>query len=360
MFSNTSMRDKGLEMLCKGMAESSTKATHSGEIEGDFSGNHITSEGLKWFLDIPIHIFLNIKKLDFSRNELDGPALNTFCGAIPDLSNLQTLHLASNPIGESGAVQVLKCLHHYSTPLKELDIHDTGVGEEDCAQLALLTDLELLDISDNNLTSKSVASIIESKLRNSIIKKVNMSYSKLSEENCISLSSLLQQPVCQLRELDIRKCGINDKGAVHLGTALTKNLSLTTLNIMQNPIGDVGAAALGAMINDNKVLENISMHDCGITPAGFVQLARGLIGCSLKTLWLGGNQCGVEGARAISSILKKNKTLQELRLNGDASLEEGVCVIMDSLQYNSTLRVIWLSKQYQQYPADPRVKWGLI
>ena len=354
-FISASMGDEGFKMICKGMA-SNTKTTHSGEIEGHFSYNHITSDGLKWFLEIPIQLLQQMKELHFGSNELDGPALNTFCAAIPNLTHLQVLTLWGNPIGKGGAVEVLKCLYHYKTPLKELDLSGTGVGEEDCAQLALLIDLEVLDISGNSLSSNSVASIMEGLLQNSTIQELQMSRSHLSEENCVSLSSLLQQSVCQLRELDIRKCGIRGEGAVHLGTGLTNNHSLTTLEIPDNPIGDIGAAALGDMIRDNTTLETLHMHNCKILSQGFVQLAAGLISnTSLKTLRLNGNHCGMEGANAISNMLEENKTLQWLDLDYDDSLEEGVAVIMAGLQHNTTLSQLWLPKQYQ-CPADPRVE----
>ena len=327
-FYNASMGDEGVEMICKGMA-SNTKTTHSGEIEGYFHGNHITSDGLKWFLEIPIQLLQQMKELDFGGNELDGPALNTFCGAIPNLTHLQKLTLYENPIGKGGAVEVLKCLHHYKTPLKELDLWDTGVGEEDCAQLALLIDLEVLYLRYNCLSSNSVA----------------------------SLSSLLQQSVCQLRELDIRECGICGEGAVHLGTGLTNNHSLTTLWMEGSPIGDIGAAALGDMIRDNTVLETLYMKYCEITSQGFVQLAAGLISnTSLKKLNLKGNHCGMEGAKAIGNMLEENKTLQVLRLHRDDSLEEGLAVIMAGLQHNTTLSELCLDSEYQ-CPTDPRVLW---
>ena len=327
-FNNVSMDDDGFEMICKGMA-SNTKTTHSGEIEGYFNGNHITSDGLKWFLEIPIQLLQQMKKLYFDGNELDGPALNTFCEAIPNLTHLQELTLSGNPIGKGGAVEVLKCLHHYKTPLKELNLRHTGVGEEDCAQLALLIDLEELAMHYNSLSSNSVA----------------------------SLSSLLQQSVCQLRELYIMECGIGGEGAVHLGTGLTNNHSLTALWMEDNPIGDIGAAALGDMIRDNTVLKTLHIDYCEITSQGFVQLAAGLISnTSLKTFCLSGNHCGMEGAKAIGNMLEENKTLQRLELDDDDSLEEGVAVIMAGLQHNTTLSVLRLPWQYQ-CPADPRVRW---
>ena len=328
-FNNTSIGDEGMEMLSKGMA-SNTNAAHGGEIEGNFRKNQITSEGLKWFLDIPKQLLQQIKELDFGgdHNKMDGPALSTlsFCNAIPSMEKLQQLCLSSNPIGKGGAVEALKCLHNFKTPLKELDLAITGIGEEDCEQLALLTGLEDLDVSSNKLSSISIASIIDGQRKNNTIRKLHMSDSSLSVENCMSLSSLLEQPrdLCQLSELNISFCGITSEGAVHLGRALAKNHSLKELDIMDNPIGDKGAAAFGDMIRDNAVLETLYMTKCEIAHEGFVQLAEGLISnTSLKTLWLGGNQCGEEGVAVIIAGLQKNSTLKELQLSKEYQCRAG-------------------------------------
>ena len=99
------------------------------------------------------------------------------------------------------------------------------------------------------------------------------------------------------------------------------------------------------------------MSRCEIKSRGFVQLAAGLISnTSLKKLWLYGNQCGIEGSKAISNMLEENKTLQRLDLDDDDSLEEGVAVIIAGLQHNTTLSQLVLPEQYQ-CPADSRVWW---
>ena len=358
-FNNTSIGDEGMEMLSKGMA-SNNNTDHSGEIEGNFRRNQITSKGLESFPDIPSIVLQKIKKLDFGSNELDAPALSTLCKATSNLTNLQEFCLSNNPIGKGGTVKMLQNLSDTTRKisLKKLDLAITCIGEEDCAQLAQLTDLEYLDIGGNKLSSISIASIIDGQLQNSTIRKLHMSDSNLSEENCMSLSSLLEQPACQLSELNISLCGISGEGAVHLGIALTQNVSLKKLDIMENPIGDLGAAALGHIIMFNSSLETLYLTSCGIASRGFVQLAAGLISnASLKTLWLGSNECGMEGAKAIGDMMKENKTLQLLALQRDTRMEEEEFdVILDGLQMNETLQELWLTEEYK-FSADRRVKW---
>ena len=140
--------------------------------------------------------------------------------------------------------------------MKKLNLGKTDVGEEDCAQLALLianTDtLEVLDIGGNSLSSNSVASILEG------LTILNMHGSHFSEENCMSLASLLQQAECQFRELGIWDCNISGEGAVHL----TNNHSLAYLDISYNPIGDIGATAFGDMVRNNTALTTLLLGSC--------------------------------------------------------------------------------------------------
>jgi Ran GTPase-activating protein (RanGAP) involved in mRNA processing and transport len=354
-----SMGGEELEMLLKGMA-SSTGSAWNGKIECIFCCNDISLEGIKWFMKIPLQLAQQITKLDLDSNKLDQDALNAFCGLIPKLTKLQVLSLWDNPIGNGGAVEVLKCLHHCKTPLKELNLAHTGVGEEDCAQLALLvanSNLTRLYIENNSLSSNSVAIIMEGLLQNNTIQDLNMGGSHFSEENCVSLASLLQQAECQLRKLVIQECSISGEGAAHLAAALTNNHSLTELFISYNPIGDIGAAAFGDLVSNNTALKTLRIDECEITSAGCIQLAAGLTeNIVLQKLAMWGNNVGVDGAKALSVMIAMNQTLRELYLHDDHSLGEGVDSLLASLQNNTTLRWLTLSYWYKR-PADPRVEW---
>ena len=353
--SHAHIRGKEMEMLSKGMA-SSTRGEWKGKIEFNFD---ITLEGVKWFTTIPLPIAGQISKLGFIMN---GNALNAFCEFIPKLTKLQVLSLRSyHNIAVGGAVEVLKRLHNCKTPLKKLKL-ELELGEEGCAQLGLLLanteTLEELDIRDKKLFSTSVASIMEGLLQNSTIQHLRIDRSHFSEENCMSLASLLQQPKCQLKELDIQECNISGEGAVHLAAALTNNHSLTDLELSDNPIGDIGAAAFGDMVRNNTALTTLDLSRCGITSEGCVKLAAGLTeNTTLEWLWMHGNHVGVEGAKALSKVIEENKTLNSLWVHSDGSLGEGVDSLLASLRNNTTLRNLFLSKQYQR-PTDPRVRWS--
>ena len=354
-----SMGDEGVEMFCNGTL-SNRQATWNGKItEADFNYNEITEEGIKSLVKVSPPILQTIEVLRLQSNKLNAEALDVFSTVIPKLTSLQVLNLAFNPIGDGGAVELVRTLCHCKTPLRYLDLDDTGIGEEDCASLTILissTDLETLDVSNNHLSSNSVTSIMNGILQNSTIKTLRISLSPFSVDNCTSLSSILQQPMCQLRELYIGDCNIDSGGALQLAAGLTHNQSLEVISISDNPIGDTGAAALCDAISNNTILQRLSMDSCEITSKGFIEVSSSLTNTSLQELDMVGNSLGMDGAKAVSKMITDNNTLKFLDLRDDDSLEEGVDIIISSLQSNNSLEDLLLPSKFER-PADPRVGW---
>lgn len=267
--------DEEIEMFGKGIGNADYPWRERVQVSIDSFGT-ISLNSMKWFSSIPVDL-IKAWSLRFSRaDKVDGDAVNIFCQlVIPKLTLLRSLSLRRNPLGNGGAVEMLKHLHHCKIPLVRLDLADTGVGESDCAQLApLIADskLEMLKLNSNDLSSNSVASVMEGLLRNITMETVNMSGSNFSVMNSVSLATLLQQMKRYMSSLDISNCHINSEGAVHLARALMRNYSLRSLNISGNPIGDIGAAAFGDMLDVNTSLETLDISGCGITSHVLAQL----------------------------------------------------------------------------------------
>ena len=355
-FEFASMGDEGVEIFCNGTL-SNRQATWNGKImKAKFFGNEITEEGIKSLLKVSPQMLQAIVKLQLKYNKLNAMALGVFSKVIPKMTSLRVLNLADNPIGDGGAVELIRTLCHCKTPLRHLILDDTSIGESDCASLTILissTDLEKLDVSNNRLSSNSVTSIMNGILQNNTIRTLRMSSSQFSVDNCTSLSSILQQPMCQLRMLYIAKCNIDSGGALQLAAGLTSNQSLELISISDNPIGDTGAAALCEAINNNTLLQTLDMSSCRITSEGFIEIDSS----SLQKLEIRGNHLGLEGAKAVSKMIIKCKILREVDLNFDDSLEDGVDTIISSLQSNTSLEKLNLPSKFARPAADPRVQW---
>ena len=326
-FYSSSMGDEEMEMWCKGAMNCKEDTGSEQEMHADFSFNTLTVEGLKWFVKLPHHLLQRIVSLKFSDSKLDKKALDLLSQVVPALSKLEVLYLSYNPIREGGAVELMRSLSHYKTPLKKLYLQETSLGEEDiqalCEVLADNHIIELLAIDG------PIISIMRLHAQTIRVKTLYVR-SPMSVDSCTSLASLLKHRMCQLKELYIYECSINSDGAVQLAAALSENKSVVEVNIFGNKdIGDVGAGAFGDMLRRNTVLQELDLSDCGITSQGCDRLAGGV---------------------------RANSTLQVLDLSNNRIEEKGVDLMLISLKFNKILKKLVLSKAYKR-PADPRVEW---
>ena len=319
-----SFRDEVMKEMCRRMLKCTESSETGKDILIHFYRGNISVEGLKQFVKVPHHLLQRIVTLNFSSNKLDKKALDLLSQVIPALSRLEVLKLSYNPIGERGAVELMRALSLYKTPLKELYLPGTSLGEEDIQALCeVLADnhIEELDIDAPTI------SIMRLHVQTIRVKTLRV-YRPMSVDSCTSLASLLKHRTCQLKELD---CSINSDGAVQLAAALSENKSVVEVRMgLNNDIGDVGAGAFGDMLRRNTVLQELKLSRCGITSQGCDRLAGGV---------------------------RANSTLRVLDLSDSQIEEKGVDLMLTSLQSNKTLRTLILPEMYKR-PADPRVEWG--
>ena len=323
-FSFESDENEEMEMWCKRGAMNYKEDAGSEQEHANFS--NISVEGFKLFRKVLRHFPQQIVSLHFSSNQLDKKGLDLLSQDIPALSRLEVLDLSLNSIGEGGAVELMRALSHYKTPLKELKLQGTSLGEEDIVGLCKVLaqdQIEKLTIDGPTI------SIMRHHVQTIRVKTLYVD-SRMSVDNCTSLAALLRHHACQLKELDISNCRIKFNGAVQLATALSENKSVVKVNIGSNEdVGDVGAGAFGDVLRKNKILRELNMSDCGITSQGCDRLAGGVVA---------------------------NSMLQVLNLSWNRLGGEGVNLMLTSLQKNSSLKRLILSRAYKR-SSDPGVEW---
>ena len=323
-FSYSTMGNKEIKKMCKGMSESMEALEAGDEIHAFFNSGSISLKGLKWFVKIPHYLLQRIVSLDFSYNKLDKKALNLLSQVIPALSRLEVLFLSDNPIGKGGAVKLMKALSYYKTPLKKLGLQRTSIGKNDIRVLhEVLADNHVEELAIDGPTISIMTHYVET-IRVEILSVCP----PMSVDSCTSLASLLKHCTCQLKELDISVCSINSDGAVQIAAGLSQNESVMKVSMQENSdIGDVGAVAFGDMLRKNMVLQELNLVHCGITSQGCDGLAKRI-----------------------------NSTLQVLDLSWNRLGEEGVDSLLTSLRSNTTLTRLILPQVYERL-ADLRVEW---
>jgi Leucine Rich repeat len=118
---------------------------------------------------------------------------------------------------------------------------------------------------------------------------------RLTPQHIVLIAEALSRGSCEVEELKMRGCNIDDRSSLALAKMLAVNTSLAKLDLSYNHIGDKGCIAISSALHDNK---------------------------TLKCLNLMGNECADDYDKesqggcyeAMMGLLKKNDTLTDLIL----------------------------------------------
>jgi hypothetical protein len=154
------------------------------------------------------------------------------------LTNLTSLDLWGNKIGEGGAQAIAKTL----TNLTSLDLWNNKIGEGGARALAqTLTNLTSLYLAGNEIGEEGACAIAKT-LTN--LTSLNLYNNSIREEGACALA----QSLTNLTKLSLARNLIRDEGACAIAQTLT---NLTSLNLAENKIGDGGKAALEQLKRKN-------------------------------------------------------------------------------------------------------------
>ncbi|XP_072517593.1 uncharacterized protein [Salminus brasiliensis] len=229
--SDCSVTQEGYEDLASALK--SNPSSHLTEL--DLRGNDPGDSGVKKLTDLVEDSNCKLKTLRLLKTAAAEEAWTSLSSALGINILLQTeLKLSRNSAGPSGDSRVkLLCavLQDTHCKLRRLRINDDDLTEESCSALAtVLTSSTLteLDLSSNNLQDSGVK----------------------------ELCSGLKDPLCKLKKLSLSFCRITEGGYAALASALKSSSSaLTELDLRGNDPGDTGVKQLtGLFVNTKKKL----------------------------------------------------------------------------------------------------------
>ena len=257
----------------------------------------------------------------------------------------------------------------YLSPAKMCSLYITDIPCNNVGGTSFLSDLcslSKLVINSCSLSGNSIKCITEG-----FLVHCKGSDSKASDEEASSLVDVeggsgteQSNKTCTLEHIKLTNCSIGPEDAQHLAQALCVNTSVKTLKLKVNPLGDEGAKALAEMLGPgngaessgtvNATLEHVDLSSCGdIGPVGAQHLAQALcVNTSVKTLDLGHNPLGDEGAKALAEMLggngaessgTVNTTLEHVDLSSCSIGPVGAQHLAQALCVNTSVKTLKLS-----------------
>jgi len=173
----------------------------------------------------------------------------------------------------------------------------------------------------------------------------------LTAEEMATLSSFLATTKT-LYSLTVWRCDLDDHAVEQLSAELRRNTSLHRLVLSYNPkITDNGASHLATMLTVNNTLQILRLNNCSISDQGVQHLSKGLQDSkSVTELDLAFNSDITDkGARVLSDMIRVNKSLEKLYLEGTSVGEEGAAALMESLQHNKVVTELWPPSSLEKY-----------
>ncbi|KAK3817823.1 MAG: hypothetical protein J3R72DRAFT_427297 [Linnemannia gamsii] len=296
---------------------------------------------------------LQPKKLYFPTNlsfevvpgvgELGRGGLKRLVEILKTKSNLTTLDLYNNSIGDNGAVALSEVLKTNST-LRALDLRGNLIEENGAVALSgalkINSTLSTLYFTDNWISDNGAVALSEALKTNSALTSLDLRSTLIEEKGTVALSEALKTNSI-LTTLNLNRNPIGEGGAMALSEALKTNSTLTTLNLQNNSIGDSIATTLSEGLKINSTLTTLDLRGNLIEENGAVALSEALkLNSILVTLDLGSNLIKDNGAVALSEALKTNSALTTLDLTDNWITDNGAVALSEALRNNSTLATL--------------------
>ena len=199
------------------------------------------------------------------------------------------INLSQCFIGDIGAKCLTKFLAHYASEIT-IDLYNCKLNQKDASYIATIL---------------------------YFIEHVYLTYNPIGDTGASLISEVVRE-TATLKTLILYNCGITSRGAEDLSRALAQNSSLEKLDIGWNYlVGDDGISHVAEALKQNKQLKELWISQCGMTDKGAASLASALtVNNSLKMLHMGGGEGKLtgNGLSTIAQSLANHSLLVKLAI----------------------------------------------
>jgi Ran GTPase-activating protein (RanGAP) involved in mRNA processing and transport len=338
----------------------------------------------------------SLKSISMSSNQFETAAAKTITDAIlagikSGTFNLLSLDISDNAIGDAGARAFAKVLDKNPT-LKILNLDDNKIEALGLLplvkKLATNSNVRSLSIKGAKFDADVMLALAASMNENTHLSDLSFTHSDWNRDTFYVMDALARNtakiegvdtifmPFEPLKEGDAH-CGVDDMAmcsfigckyripqkcvTIALSDAtmgeremegfakkLASNEKVTQLALSGNKIGDEGGKHLARALESNKIIRYLNLNKCNLGDSGIIAIAKSLEKTHIRSLHLAHNSFGANGFAALFKLMKTNKYLIDVNLDGHALTDDAISVIQTSLsEVNDIGRLHTLSVRSQ-------------
>ncbi|OJW71122.1 MAG: hypothetical protein BGO68_04730 [Candidatus Amoebophilus sp. 36-38] len=287
-----------------------------------------------------VEVCPNLKRLYLNNIDLTANEAQALTTILPQLSQLKLLDLSDNPLDNEGIVVL-------------------------CEGLKKISDLnlKLLKLDGIDFDLQSARALIETL---SYLPKLRHFYLHFIRSNCAKLiatnkdvsrvlgKSLRKLP--NLKELDLPE-KLNDESMTSLADGFldttdadsfttSPNLKLEVFRISFSDLGLEGVHALAKILPYFPNLKILDLRGNTLNDEGIAIILNNLTSLNLEELRISLNDSGLEGVRALAKIFPHFSNLKILGLRGYTLNDEGIAIVLNSLKSSLNLKNLYMEGLY--------------
>ncbi|XP_052031609.1 NACHT, LRR and PYD domains-containing protein 14 [Apodemus sylvaticus] len=343
---------------------SNNKVTHL-----DLKGTDLEENGLKTLCEALKCRGCKLRVLRLESCDLNADRCKTLSKALHSNRSLVFLNLSTNNLSNNGVKSLCEVLENPNCPLERLALASCGLTKVGCEVLSsaltkskrlthlCLTDniledegIELLSYTLKNpqctlqslvlrcccFTPVGSEHLSTALLNNKSLIHLDLGFNELKDNGLKLLCHSLQQPNCNLQELELMGCVLTNNACGDLASVIVNNSNLWNLDLGFNILGDAGLNVLcDALRNPNCHIQRLGLENCGLTP-----------GCCQDLLGLLSNNHSV-----IQMNLKKNALDHEAIRNLCKVLRSPTC----KMEFLALDKKEIAKKKIKKFLADVRI-----
>lgn len=264
----------------------------------------------------------HVKSLEFKWSSMTAEGARHLGEALAKSVSLTSLHLCSTTtLGDEGVALIARGVME-NTSLVVLELEKVGMtqasAEPLCEMLGRNKTLVELNLCRNHQLKDALAAVVETVVEEGRIKRLN-----------------------------VGNCSISAVGTKRMFAAMqNKNTCLSSMNLTGIEFDDEGVLLFAEVLKKDAVLEELVMRSCNLGDTRGAKIMEALTSnTGLAWLSLAMNFLGPATVQAAAVMLKANKTLQALELDGNENLgaKDGCKEMLEALKSNRSLGFLSLS-----------------
>ena len=282
-----------------------------------------------------------LKKLYINGNKITDEAADDIATVLSHNTKLEVFDISCNNLKTAGTITIFQNIQHIST-LAKLNIAYNAISYQAMPYIAgfISKSGKLKDLNLSCGDFKSMNAFQD--IKTPYLTKFAFSNTNICEKLATEISRFLSQCM-NLQVLDMSHNNLSTWNAVIIFKGIRSISNLKAIDVSYNTITDEAAESIATVLSNNNKLKSLNLFSNHLRSEGFVKICDGMKNTMyLRKLSIGCNEISVTSVNHIATLLFHNSELEELDLSNNFMQTAGIVTVFKSLKNVSSLRKVYL------------------